>query len=65
MMKSNNENSIVKENKRKVINCGVIDRGWEYSSEPRLEGLLKQLKYIIKKKKFLIILQKFMILLDF
>ena len=32
--------------KRKVINAGVVDRGWEYSPEPRLEGLLQASKYL-------------------
>ena len=31
---------------KKTIDCGVIDRKWEYSSEPRLEGLLKASKYL-------------------
>ena len=31
---------------KKVINAGIINRNYEYSQEPRLEGLLKQLKYI-------------------
>lgn len=31
---------------KKVINAGVINRNYEYFQEPRLEGLLKQLKYI-------------------
>lgn len=33
-------------NKNHTINAGKIERNWEYSNEPRLEGLLKQLKYI-------------------
>lgn len=37
----------MKENKkRKVINCGVVDRGWEYHPNCRLEGLLKASKYL-------------------
>lgn len=35
-----------KEKKNKVINAGVIERTWEYSSEPRLEGLLQACKYL-------------------
>ena len=30
----------------KVINAGKIEPRWEYSPDPRLEGLLKQVKYI-------------------
>lgn len=26
------------------IDAGVINRGWEYSENPRLEGLIKMLK---------------------
>ena len=37
----------MKENKgRKVIDCGVIDRGWEYHPDCRLEGLLQATKYL-------------------
>lgn len=44
---------------KKTINAGVVDRGWEYSPEPRLEGLLQASKYLkwtninkdIKKKE--------------
>ena len=32
--------------KRKVIDCGVIDRGWEYHPNHRLEGLLQASKYL-------------------
>lgn len=32
--------------KKHKINAGKIERTWQYSNEPRLEGLLKQLKYI-------------------
>lgn len=38
-MKKNNKN-------KHVINAGKIEKNYEYSQEPRLEGLLKQLKYI-------------------
>ena len=33
-------------NNRKTINGGVIERNWEYSSEPRLEGLLQASKFL-------------------
>lgn len=37
----------MKENKkRKTIDCGVIDRGWEYHSNCRLEGLLQASKHL-------------------
>ena len=36
----------MKEKKNKVINGGIIERNWEYSPEPRLEGLLKASKYL-------------------
>jgi hypothetical protein len=32
--------------KTHYIDIGQINRNWEYSKDPRLEGLLKQLKYI-------------------
>lgn len=32
--------------KKKIINGGVIERTWEYSPEPRLEGLLQACKYL-------------------
>lgn len=32
--------------KKHTINASKIERNWQYSNEPRLEGLLKQLKYI-------------------
>ena len=32
--------------KNKVANGGVIERTWEYSPEPRLEGLLQASKYL-------------------
>ena len=35
----------MKENK-KTINGGAIERTWEYSPEPRLEGLLQASKYL-------------------
>lgn len=31
---------------KKTINVGVVDRGWEYHPEPRLEGLLQASKYL-------------------
>ena len=31
---------------KKTINAGVVDRGWEYSPEPRLEGLLQASKFL-------------------
>lgn len=41
-------------NKRKTINGGAIERTWEYSPEPRLEGLLQASKFLKWKnvKKF-------------
>lgn len=36
----------MKEKKHKVINAGKIERNWEYSPEPRLEGLLKASKFL-------------------
>ena len=33
-------------NSNNVINAGTIEKSWEYSQNPREEGLLKQLKYI-------------------
>lgn len=32
--------------KKEVVDLGVIERTWEYSSEPRLEGLLQASKYL-------------------
>lgn len=40
------EKSIDSNKKTKVIDAGTIDRAWEFSQEPRLEGMLKMLKYI-------------------
>ena len=31
---------------KKIVNGGVIERTWEYSPEPRLEGLLQASKYL-------------------
>lgn len=36
----------MKSKKDKVINVGTIERTWEYSPEPRLEGLLQASKYL-------------------
>ena len=38
--------NVEKESRTNLIDLGVVEIRWEYSSEPRLEGLLKQLKYI-------------------
>ena len=31
---------------KKTINAGVVDRGWEYHPNRRLEGLLQASKYL-------------------
>ena len=31
---------------KKTINVGVVDRGWEYHPNCRLEGLLQATKYL-------------------
>lgn len=31
---------------KKTINCGVVDRVWEYHPNTRLEGLLKASKFL-------------------
>lgn len=41
------QNKSIKLEKKPIkIDAGTVSRNWEYSPEPRLEGLLKQLKYI-------------------
>ena len=35
-----------KSKSKNIIDLGRIEKNYEYSQEPRLEGLLKQLKYI-------------------
>jgi hypothetical protein len=36
----------MKKKKTITIDIGKVDKRWEYSSNPRLEGLLKMVKYI-------------------
>ena len=46
MMKSNYENSIVPEKKKKVIDLGKIEQDWEYTQDKRLDAVLKCCKYL-------------------